>query len=122
MIPSTPQFWFLVIGQDECLTKIVHFNLKFIRLLVCKFIARKDFHLQAMLLIEQPTPPFHVCKFCNKQLSTRCDPGSHNILSNMPTVATITGQPMQIGSSGTQLTGLVAPVMASLPQVVSWFC
>ena len=72
-----------------------------------------------MLLIEQPTTPFHVCKFCNKQLSTRCDPGSHNLLSNMQTVATITGQPMQIGSTGPQLAGLVTPVMASLPQVVS---
>ena len=76
--------------------------------------------VQTMLLIEQPSTPFHVCKFCNKQLSTRCDPGTtHNLLSNVPTVATITGQPMQIGSSGTQIAGLVAPVMASLPQVVS---
>lgn len=74
---------------------------------------------QTMLLIEQPLPPFHVCKFCNKQLQTRCDPATHNILSSMPTVATINGQTMQIGSSGAQLTGLVTPVMASLPQVVS---
>ena len=71
-----------------------------------------------MLLIEQPTTPFHVCKFCNKQLSTRCEPGSHNLLANVPTVATLTGQPMQINTSGAQIAGLVAPVMASLPQVV----
>ncbi|XP_076825513.1 uncharacterized protein LOC143471060 isoform X2 [Clavelina lepadiformis] len=72
---------------------------------------------QTMLVIEQhPTTPFHVCKFCNKQFTTRCDPVGHNL---MPTVATITGQPMQlpIGSSAAQLTGLVTPVMASIPQV-----
>uniref|UniRef100_H2Y2I7 C2H2-type domain-containing protein n=2 Tax=Ciona intestinalis TaxID=7719 RepID=H2Y2I7_CIOIN len=73
-----------------------------------------------MVLIEPPTTPYHVCKYCNKQLSTRCDPiGITNTgLQNGQTVATVTGQHMQLPiCSSTTPLGLVTPVMASLPQV-----
>nr|XP_002121746.1 putative mediator of RNA polymerase II transcription subunit 12 [Ciona intestinalis] len=75
---------------------------------------------QTMVLIEPPTTPYHVCKYCNKQLSTRCDPiGITNTgLQNGQTVATVTGQHMQLPiCSSTTPLGLVTPVMASLPQV-----
>jgi len=80
-----------------------------------------------MLVIEPQhmTTPYHVCKFCNKQFGTRCDPVDYQSLAGVQTVATVTGQHMQlpIGSSGAQITGLVTPVMAaSLPQVVSSRC
>ena len=74
-----------------------------------------------MVLIESPpTTPFHVCKFCNKQLDTRCEPvTTQHTLTGTPVLATVTGQPIgQLASSAAHLTNLVSPVMASLPQVV----
>lgn len=50
-------------------------------------------------------------------MDTRCEPIGHASLSNAQMI--VTGQPMlPLSSSGTHITNLVSPVVASIPQVV----